>query len=57
MRKIKFKDLSKAKGLNERHDRTIAEFLVNELVKFNLDSVFMGGDVYFTKFGKLISSI
>lgn len=33
--KKKFKDLT------ERHDRTIAEFLVNELVKFNLDSVFM----------------
>lgn len=55
MRKIKFKDLRESKSLTERHDRTIAEFLVNELVKFNLDSVFMGGDVYFTKFGKLIN--
>lgn len=53
--KKKFKDLSRSKGLTERHDRTIAEFLVNELVKFNLDSVFMGGDVYFTKFGKLMN--
>ena len=39
----KFKNLN----LNERHDRTIAEFLVNELVKFNLDSVFMGGCLFY----------
>lgn len=41
------------KEIDERHERTVAEFLVNELIKFNLDPVFFGGDVYFTRFGNV----
>ena len=45
----------KFKNIDERHERTVAEFLVDELVKYNLDSIFVGGDVYFTKFGNMIN--
>lgn len=45
----------KFKKLLERHEQTVAEFVVNELAKRNLGAVMTGDDVYFTKYKNIVN--